>query len=173
MPARKINDSKPFAYNINLFDKDTYDDLYRQRKTTRLRLVQQTDHWRKLRHEDIVMYFTFQIIRLRAEINRPWYCYYSVTDYGAPGEKEFLCWKTARRARTINQTEAAQYRKYYASCIRKSKEILLWLVMLPSTEYTQTLHHYLLRFIVVPRPVQRQVDAYRKAREAKIARALR
>jgi hypothetical protein len=171
--ARKVYDSKPYAYNISLFDRDTYEDLNKKRKQHYMRMIHESDRWRKIRHEDIITYFTFQIIRMKAQIKRPWYCYYAVTGPGAPGAKEFLCWKTGFRAKTIRPQEAEQYRTYYAKCIRESKKILIWLLRLPPTEYTQTLHHYLLRFIVITRPTQEQIDAFRKEREAKISWALR
>jgi hypothetical protein len=170
--ARKHSDGKPYEYRISIYDRETYDQEYRRRKTLRNGVVKESDRWRRLRHEDIVMYFTFQILRLKRQIERPWYCYYEVHGYGAPGEKEFLCPITSMKASTVKQEHAEFCRRYYAKAIAKSKEILMWLLLLPPQQYTQVLHHQLLRFIVVGKPRQAQVDAYRKSREAKISRAL-
>jgi hypothetical protein len=171
--ARKFKDSKPYPFKINLFDSETYEEAYKKRKQSKMRMIHESDHWRKLRHEDIIMYFTLQIFRLRRQISRPWYCYYIVQGYGAPGRGEFLCWQTAMRAKTIQREEAVAFRKYYSLCIVKSQEILLWLIKLPAIEYTQALHYYLLRFIIIPYPPEHQVNAFRKARETEISRALR
>jgi hypothetical protein len=170
--ARKYYDGKPYPYKIALFDRETYDQEVRRRKMERLGMIVVTDYWRRLRHEDIIMFFTFQILKLKRQLTRPWYCYYEVHGYGAPNEKEFLCPRTSMRASTIRPEQALFYRQHYAKCIAKSKEILLWLLLLPPTQYTKALHHQLLRFIVVRKPHIKEVDAYRKEREAKLSRAL-
>ena len=169
---RKFYDNKPFAYKINLYDRDGYDELVRERQRQRMRLIYESDHWRRVSHERLKMFFCYQIIKMKRQIHRPWYCYYTVDDYGAPGEREFLCSRTSMRARTIKKEYAIFYRIYYAKCITVSKMILRWLCDLDPLEHTFELHQYLLRFLVVKRPSKYQADEYKKRRADKIARAL-
>jgi hypothetical protein len=169
---RKRNPKAPFAYEITIYDRETYEAEQRRRRASKGGLIHQSDRWRAIRHEDAIMFFTFQILRLKQQIRRPWYCYYKVTGYGAPGHKEFLCPFTFMKATTIQESQAKMYRQWYACCIEKSRMILKWLIHLPSTEYTQDLHHYLLRLLIFPRPTTFQVDVYKQKRESKISRAL-
>jgi hypothetical protein len=170
--ARKRNKWSSFAYKISVRDKSTYESEKARRAQSRGRFIHESDRWRAIRHEDAIMFFVFQILRLKQQIKRPWYCYYKVTGYGAPGHKEFLCPFTFMRARTIEESQAVAYRMWYARCIEKSRLILNWLLHLEPTEYTEDLHHYLLRLLIFPRPTSYQVDAYRTNRESKISRAL-
>jgi len=169
---RKRNSRIPFAYEINIYDRVAYEAERARRKAEKGRQIHESDRWRAIRHEDAIMFFTFQILRLKQQIKRPWYCYYKVTGYGAPGRKEFLCPFTFMRATTINESQASVYRSWYARCIEKSRMILIWLIKLSPTEYTEDLHHYLLRLLVFPRPTNYQINAYKENRESKISRAL-
>jgi hypothetical protein len=169
---RKRNSKAPFAYEISIYDKGAYEAEQARRRAAKSRLIYESDRWRAIRHEDAIMFFTFQILRLKQQINRPWYCYYKVTGYGAPGSKEFLCPLTFMRASTISESQAKVYRGWYARCVEKSRMILKWLIHLPPTEYTEDLHHYLIRLLIFPRPTTFQVDAYKEKRESKISRAL-
>jgi hypothetical protein len=170
--ARKKRSATPFAYNIALFNKDSYESELARRKISKGRFVHESDRWRAIRHEDMIMYFTFQVLRLKQQIKRPWYCYYMVNGYGAPGKKEFLCPVTFMRASTIKESQAKTYRQVYAKCLQKSRMILVWLLKLDPSEYTEDLHHYLMRLLLFPRPTVYQVDAYKQKRESKISRAL-
>ena len=171
--ARKNYDGGPFVYRIQILDRDSYESERRRRQVVRRGFVHASDSWRRLRHEDAIMFFVHQILKYKREIKRPWYCYYEVFGYGAPGSKEFLCSKTSMIASTIRPESALFYRQHYAKLIRKSQEILIWLLGLPFSEYTQELHHYLLRFIIIDRPHKDRLNAYQKNREAAISRALR
>lgn len=171
--ARKYSDGRPFCYKINIYSRETYQEQYDANKKAKMRMVRESDQYRKKIHELIKMYFVFQILRMKQQIRRPWYCYYSVSRFGAPGEREFLCPITTMIAKRIRPQDAVKYREYYAKCISKSQEILRWLVDLPSTEYNFGLHQYLLRFVITPRPWQHIASRYDKEKQLYQIRALR
>lgn len=170
---RKYYDGKPFAYKIKLFDKESYEDEFRRRREDRQRMVVERIVWKEKALERIKMRFSHQISRMRQQIKRPWYCYYMVGEYGAPGERQFLCPVTTMRARRIKEEYALFYRNYYARCINASQLILNWLKQLAPYDYTFELHQYLLRFVVVNRPSQHWVERYEKRAAEEISRAIR
>jgi hypothetical protein len=170
---RKHYDNKPFAYRIAIFDRETYDDEFRRRKESKMRMVVESIAWKREALDRMKMYLSYQIVKLRQQIKRPWYCYYTVYDYGAPGSREFLCPYTSMKARRIKEKHAFIYRRYYADCINASKLMLNWLCDLPPYEYTFELHQYLLRFCVTSRPHQHYINEYEERAAEKISRALR
>lgn len=59
-------------------------------------------------------------------------------------------------AKTINQEEAACFRRYWSVCSKKTAEILNWLNTINVSSYSKELNHYLIRLIVVKFSIREQ-----------------
>jgi hypothetical protein len=158
--ARKYSQDKPFPYKIHVFDKETYEGELRRRKESRVRMVVETIAWKQGALRRIKLRFAHQISKMRQQIKRPWYCYYTVHGYGASSGGEFICPQTSMRARRIKQDYAFFFRQYYAKCVKTSLAILGWLSDLEPYEYTVELHHYLLRLVVVQYPSKHWIERH-------------
>lgn len=110
----------------------------------------------------IKMKLSIQVEKASNRAKWEWYKFYSVRGYGAPGRLEFICPSSGMVAKTIQQEEAASFRRYWANCAIKSSEILSWLDSVQVLSYTADLHTYLLRTIVITYNV-REEKAYRIA----------
>jgi hypothetical protein len=107
------------------------------------------------------MKLSIQIEKASNRAKWKWYKFYSVRGYGAPGRLEFICPYSGMIAKTIRQDEAASVRKYWASCAKKSKQILDWLGGLHPERYSPGLNSYLLRLIVVSYGT-REIETYQR-----------
>lgn len=169
---RKHYDNKPFPYKIQLFDRETYSAELARRRAAKRRMVVESIRWKQAAINRMKFLLCNQITRMKSQLKRRWYCYYSVFAYGAPSRGEFLCPATSMRARRINEGSSLLYRQYYAKCINASRRVLKWLCDLDAYEYTFELHSYLLKLVVVSRPGPYQSNEYKKGIEEKISRAL-
>jgi hypothetical protein len=111
---------------------------------------------------NVKMLLTIQIKRASRRAGWKWYQYYSVRGYGAPGVNEFVCPYSGMVAKTINQEEAASVRRYWAACAATSREVLEWLELLPTHQYTRELNRFLLRLVVVTTR-QREIKKYKES----------
>jgi hypothetical protein len=80
--------------------------------------------WKHRAFYNIKMKLSIQIEKASNRAKWKWYKFYSVRGYGAPGRLEFICPYSGMTAKTLHQDEAACARRYWASCAKKSKEIL-------------------------------------------------
>lgn len=117
--------------------------------------------WKYRAIYNIKMKLSIQIEKASNRAKWKWYKFYSVRGYGAPGRLEFICPYSGMIAKTIRQDEAASVRKYWASCAKKSKQILDWLGGLHPERYSPGLNSYLLRLIVVSYGT-REIEAYQR-----------
>ena len=107
------------------------------------------------------MKLSIQIEKASNRAKWKWYKFYSVRGYGAPGRLEFICPYSGMTAKTLHQDEAACARRYWASCAKKSKEILEWLNTLRPERYSAELNSYLLRLIVITYGI-REIETYQR-----------
>ncbi len=120
-----------------------------------------THQWKHRAIYNMKMKLSIQIEKASNRAKWKWYKFYSVRGYGAPGRLEFICPYSGMTAKTIQQEEAASFRRYWSSCARKSQEILDWLKLLNPDRYTAELNSYLLRTIVTVYNI-REIEEYER-----------
>lgn len=149
--ARTVKGKTRFPFRIVLVPKDQ----------PVKRKVRKIEEWRHRAMYNIKILLMIQISRSSNRVKQKWQCFYSVSGYGAPGAREFICPYSSMIAKTIKQDEAMSFRKYWANCLSKSKEILQWLDTIHVSLYSKELNHYLLRLIVIV-PNQKELERYKK-----------
>lgn len=108
------------------------------------------------------MYFYYQVRRAERRARYKWYKFYAVSRYGAPGRLEFICPETGMVAKTIEQDEAASYRRYWRICATKSAEILQWLNSIDEERYNNEVHSRLIRLLITGPPIMREATVYQE-----------
>lgn len=120
-----------------------------------------THRWKARAIYSMKMKLSIQAEKASNRASFKWYKFYSVRGYGAPVSSEFICSYSGMVAKTIEPQEAISFKRYWADCAAKSREILDWLNSLDPAMYSANLNSYLLRLIVVPYGI-REIEKYRK-----------
>lgn len=129
-----------------------------------------TSAWKAKAHHSIRMRFWYQAKKAQIRARFKWYKFYSVNGYGSPGRLEFICPESGMVAKTVNQLEAASFRKYWIDCYKKSIEIVRWLDSIDISDYNFDLHSYLIKLLIVKNPILREVRVYNSRYPFKPAR---
>lgn len=150
--ARTLKGRKRFQFRITLLDQSS--------EPLRKPWVG-TNRWKHKAMYNIKMYLSIQAEKASNRVAWNWRKYYGVRGYGAPNTLEFMCPFSGMAAKTIRQEEAVIFRKYWANCATKSREIVRWLDSVPPQKYSRELNHYLLRLVIFI-PNIREREKYQK-----------
>ena len=118
-----------------------------------------SDRWRARALHNIKMALWIQVAKATHRSSNGWMSFAVVTGYGAPAVGEFLCPYSYMVARPAKKSEAIFFRRYWVICARKSQEVLDWLNLIDPSTYSQTLHRFLKKLIVIDYN-QREISLY-------------
>jgi hypothetical protein len=78
--------------------------------------------------------------------------------YGAFGSREYIDSYSGMKMIPATKEHSNLYREYFATVESKTREILKWVIDLPDEKYSKLLHGFLLRMIVVKKPIMSESD---------------
>ena len=147
---RKLHDAesfgtkgKKFRYNIVLDREQVVDN-----KPIKDKLEEQKKSKRRM-----IILLAGQVLKSSFKKKTEDYRVSMTTGYGAFDVREYIDSYSGMKMIPATKEHSILYREYFATVESKTREILRWVIDLPDEKYSKLLHGFLLRMIVVKKPI--------------------